>query len=97
MSPGPTRASVAGSLAEVARFRQVSLGSLSPVLAGHGQLAKPRWQAWRRRWQLADRTPEDFGDLLSEVLAFADPILDGRVTAGRWDPTTASWTLQTDG
>ncbi|MHB1446213.1 MAG: hypothetical protein ACYCTI_02445 [Acidimicrobiales bacterium] len=53
--------------------------------------------AWRLRWQLADRTPEDFDDLLNEVLAFADPILGGRVTAGRWDPTTASWTLETEG
>lgn len=62
-------------MAEVARFRLVPLGSLSPVLAGYGQLAKPRWQAWRRRWQLADRTPEDVDDLLSEILAFcgSDP------------------------
>jgi Nucleotidyl transferase AbiEii toxin, Type IV TA system len=88
----PTDAAELGrSLTEVASFRQITLSPLAPLLADYGAIAQTKWVAWRRRQRLADRTPEDFGDLLTTVVTFADPVLSGAVTAGTWDHLTASW------
>jgi hypothetical protein len=79
------------SLTEVADFRQVPLRPLSPLLTGYEAIAQSRWTAWRRRQHLVDQTPDDFGAVLTEVVAFADPVLSGTVSTGGWDHAAGSW------
>ncbi len=79
------------SLTEVADFRQVPLRPLSPLLTGYEAIAQSRWTAWRRRQHLVYETPDDFGVVLAEVVAFADPVLSGTVTTGAWDHAAGSW------
>jgi len=60
------------SIAQVAAYRQVQLGPLAETLVGFAEVAKVRWLAWRTK-QRIDDLPEDFGELLQQVIEFADP------------------------
>lgn len=62
------------SLQMVADHRQVSIRPLADVLDGYAGLAQSRWLAWRNR-QALHTTPEQFADLLDQVITFADPLL----------------------
>ena len=64
------------SIRRVAAFRQAPIQPLCGVLAGYPEIAQQRWAAWRRKQGLAATTPVRFEDVISEVLAFADPLLD---------------------
>lgn len=74
----------------VARYRQVSLEPLGPLLSGMPTLAQRKWEVWRRKQRLEQSTPEQFRDLLQLCFSFADPILESDV-AGIWDPNTGAW------
>jgi len=74
----------------VARYRQVSLEPLGPLLSGMPTLAQRKWEVWRRKQRLERSTPEQFRDLLQLCFSFADPILESDV-AGIWDPNTGAW------
>ena len=58
----------------VADHRQVSIRPLADVLDGYADLAQSKWLAWRNR-QALHTTPEQFADLLDQVITFADPLL----------------------
>jgi hypothetical protein len=47
--------------------------------------------AWRRRQQLEDRLPEQFGDVVAAVIDFADPAILGSAKGQSWEPTTRKW------
>ena len=74
----------------VARYRQVNLEPLGPLLSGMPELAQRKWEVWRRRQRLEQTTPEQFRDLLTVCVSFVDPIL-GSSVGGAWDPGTGSW------
>ena len=78
------------TVTRVAAHRGIDLRPLAEVLDGYGEIPQARWAAWRRKQQLEDRTPESFGDLLNEFIAFADPILDGEAV-GTWNAGTRAW------
>ena len=61
------------SLRRVARHRQVDLVPLAWVLDGYGETGQVRWAAWRRKQQLEDRLPDQFAEVVSAVVSFADP------------------------
>ena len=65
---------LSASLQMVAGHRQVSIRPLADVLDGYADLAQSRWSAWRNR-QALHSTPEQFADLLDQVITFADPLL----------------------
>lgn len=65
---------LSAALQMVADHRQVSIRPLSNVLDGYADLAQSRWSAWRNR-QALHTTPEQFDDLLDQVISFADPLL----------------------
>lgn len=65
---------LSASLQMVADHRQVSIRPLADVLDGYADLAQSRWSAWRNR-QALHTTPEQFADLLNQVITFADPLL----------------------
>lgn len=65
---------LAESIRRVADHRSAPIATLADTLDGYADIAQPRWAAWRRKQQLQS-TPEEFAELLTEVVAFADPIL----------------------
>ncbi len=81
---------LATALATVATHRQIALRPLAVVLAGYHDLAQTRYQAWRRK-NRRDELPEQFGDVLSHIIAFTDPALGGGVVQLTWRASEISW------
>jgi hypothetical protein len=69
----------------------VQLLPLVEVLANYGEIGQQRWAAWRRRQRLEDRLPEQFGDVISTVIDFADPAIVGSAEGHSWDPIAGAW------
>jgi hypothetical protein len=63
------------SIREVAQDRGTRLTSLSSTLDGYGAIGQQRWEAWWRKQRLEDRLPDQFGDVIAAVAAFADPAI----------------------
>lgn len=74
----------------VAEHREAVLLPLAAALHGFPPLAQNRWFAWRRRQDLAG-TPADFADLLTSVIAFADPAITGDAKDKSWDAAASMW------
>ena len=79
------------STRRVAEHRHVQLVPLVEVLAGYAEIAQERWAAWRRRQRLEDRLPEQFEDVLTAVIDFADPAITGTAEGQTWDPIAGAW------
>lgn len=80
------------ALHAVASHRRVELSGLEDALDGYAEIGQPRWAAWRRKLQLTDSLPEDFGDALDALRRFAEPILSGFVDDSEsWDPVRRGW------
>lgn len=76
----------------VAQHRDAGLVSLIEVLDGYPEIAQRRWARWRTKNQLQDSTPENFHDLLGEVITFSEIPISGTGAGQTWHPTTRSWT-----
>jgi hypothetical protein len=80
------------ALETVAGHRHVELASLDDALDGYAEIGQPRWAAWRRKLQLTETLPEQFGHTLESLKAFANPIITGSVTdLATWDPVRRAW------
>lgn len=79
------------SVREVARHRRVELVTLDRVLNGYGDIGQQRWKAWRRRQRLEVRLPEQFGEVVSAVVDFANPAITGTAGGRSWNPAAATW------
>lgn len=84
-------AELSDSIRQVARHRQVELVPLGRVLDGYGEIGQARWAAWRRKQRLEDRLPDQFAEVVSAVVTFADPAVSGNVRGLSWDPSAGSW------
>lgn len=78
------------AIREVARYRRAELIPLNDVLDGYADLAQARWAAWRRR-QNRNELPTQFGDLLAEVITFAEPALTDNLAEMSWNPDDRQW------
>jgi hypothetical protein len=87
---------LAGSLRQVARHRRVELVPLARVLDGYGEIGQARWAAWRRKQQLEDRLPDQFGEVVSAVVAFADLVIADTAADFAWDPASGVWSSVAD-
>ena len=76
----------------VARHRSVPMRPLKEIQAGYAALAQPRWAAWRRKQRLDAVLPEQFGDLLTGIWAFTDPLLS-KPRRATWHSATRTWHL----
>lgn len=78
------------AITRVANSRNATLVPLHDALDGYDTIAQSKWAAWRARnnytW-----LPEQFGDALAAVSAFAEPALAGRTDGRTWNPHTTSW------
>lgn len=80
------------ALQTVAGYRHVELANLDDALEGYADIGQPRWAAWRRKLQLTETLPEQFGHTLESLRAFANPIVTGSVTdPTTWDPVRRAW------
>jgi hypothetical protein len=85
-----------GAFEAVATFREVTLRPLLPALERMPAVAQTKWANWRRRQSEASELPERFGDVLSAVAAFVDPVLAARpLTGARWIQTKQAWVPET--
>jgi hypothetical protein len=84
-----------GSLAEVARFRDVELTPARIALEGFVEIGQDRYIRWRDRLELGDRLPDSFAEVLEALFAYMDPLVTGDevLDAASWDPVTRSWGL----
>jgi hypothetical protein len=82
-----------GSLAEVARFRNVELTSARIALEGFAELGQDRYLRWRDRLELGDRLPDSFTEVLEALFAYVDPLVTADEVLGTatWDPISRSW------
>ena len=89
-------AGLTASVRQVARHRRVDLVPLARSLDGYGEIGQVRWAAWRRRQQLEERLPDQFAEVVSAVVTFADPVIGDTAAGLAWDPATGAWSLVTD-
>ena len=75
----------------VARYREVELEPLGPLLSRMPELAQRKWEVWRRNQRLDQSTPASFADLLATCLAFAERALEGTTDRLRWNPSYSAW------
>lgn len=78
------------AITAVAAFRNATLLPLDEVLDGYDTIGQAKWAAWRQK-NAYDWLPEQFGDVLGAVIAFAGPALTGHVDGQNWDPQAARW------
>jgi Nucleotidyl transferase AbiEii toxin, Type IV TA system len=85
------------SLDTVADHRGVQLAPLMEALGGYAEVpgVQAKWAAWRRRHELEDRLPERFAEVLSQVGAFADPVIQSSAINTRWEPDRLAWVAAT--
>ena len=74
-----------------AAYRRVPLEPLAGNTASLGQRRQSAWTRWLRRAHLDGELPESFAKAREQVSDFADPVLDGTVTAATWRPQQRSW------
>ena len=80
------------ALQVVANYRHVELLGLDDALDGYAEIGQLRWATWRRKLQLTDSLPANFGDALGALQTFAEPILSGSVDdSASWDPGRRAW------
>lgn len=90
-----TAAEVRQALQAVADHRQAELASLDDALDGYAEIGQPRWASWRRKLQLTETLPEDFGHALESLKAFANPVITSSVTGlATWDPDQRAWSRE---
>lgn len=58
----------------VARYRQVDLVPVAPVISGYGTIGQERWAAWRRKEGLEEVSEEDLDAQMALVAAILDPV-----------------------
>lgn len=54
-------------------------------------LRQGNWGIFLRRNDLGSELPEAYQETITMVADFADPILTGAVTSGRWEPSQRMW------
>jgi hypothetical protein len=78
------------AIAAVATSRKATLLPLHEVLEGYDTIGQAKWVAWRQK-NAYTWLPEQFGDLLAAVIAFADAALTGHTAGQIWNPYAARW------
>jgi hypothetical protein len=79
------------ALQVVAEYRHVERADLDGALDGYAEIGQPRWASWRRKLQLTDTLPEQFGHALESLKQFADPIIRSIIDTATWDPAKRAW------
>ena len=73
-------------------YRRVRVRTLGEVLVTLGRDRHADWQRYIARVGLQGILPSSFAEAIRQVTSFADPVLSGSVSSGRWDHLSARWT-----
>jgi predicted nucleotidyltransferase component of viral defense system len=80
------------ALTATAAHRGITLKPLSTAISDLGERRQTSYTAWRRRQgPAAIGYPERFTDVVRQVTAFADTLLDGDATTRTWDAAALTW------
>lgn len=71
--------------------RQSDPRPLRSVLVTLAASRQADWERFVTRSGLADEVPADYADTIAAIADFADPILSGETTSGKWDPIARAW------
>lgn len=74
-----------------AEHRQQQISPLRDALRPLGERRQGDWAAFTGRSGLGDGLPASYTVVIEHVADFADPLLDGSVAVGRWDPVERRW------
>ena len=74
-----------------AEHRQQQISPLRDALRPLGARRPGDWAAFTGRSGLGDGLPASYTVVIEHVADFADPLLDGSVAVGRWDPVERRW------
>lgn len=58
----------------VARYRNIALGPIAPVVATYGSVGQAKWAAWRRKERVEDISEPNLDDQMTKVAAVLDPV-----------------------
>jgi len=84
-------ADLLAALRATARHRGSVLRPLSGLLDTLGASRQRAWGAFVARSGMGEFLPADYSDAIDAVGAFADPLLNGALQTGTWEPTSAAW------
>jgi hypothetical protein len=79
------------ALGKATAHRRVTQAPLAEALGGFGNYAQGRWSGWRSRMNLEDSLPARFGDVVDEVIYFADPVITGDASGLTWRAMAQEW------
>lgn len=84
---------VAEALAGTAQFREIYLRRLSEAVGDVVELRAATYVAYRKSLGPGGADlPEQFGDVVAAVIAFADPLIADTLRLGTWEPKQRHWT-----
>lgn len=80
------------ALTATATHRGITLKPLSSTITDLGERRQTSYTAWRRRQgPAATSYPERFTDVVRQVTAFADTLLNGDAVTLTWSAATLTW------
>jgi hypothetical protein len=79
------------AITATAAYRQATLRPVREATGGLGARRQADWQRYLARAGVADKLPGDYATAIERIAAFADPILTGSVTSGRWSHAEGGW------
>lgn len=82
---------LAAAITEVARHREVGVRPISELLNDYPGIAQARWAAWRRRPDVPQDLPQEFGNVLEAAARFIDLPIEGSSIGYHWNPVASSW------
>ena len=74
-----------------AEHREAVLRPLAALLGGLGTERQQAWSTFIASAGLEGLVPGSYSDAINLVAMFIDPLLDGSVQSGQWDPHSGSW------
>ncbi len=74
-----------------ATHRESVIRLLRDVLVTLGRVRQSDWQRFRTRSGLENELSPSYEDAITEVVAFADPVLRGKAEGREWSPTIGAW------
>lgn len=82
---------LAAAIAATAEHREVELRPLAELLAPLADLRQSAWVTYLARAGLADEVPDELGNVINDIAAFADPLLTEQLRDARWAPAIRQW------
>ena len=84
-------ASLSAAVQATGAHRGSDLRRLADVVVDLADLRQVDWRRFVARAGLAGDVPASYAEAIEAIAAFADPILSGDLTEGRWDPGRRRW------